>query len=79
MSVVLISDTATNDVTVEILKQLANVPGGIISLCDEAADKETRSYARRLRQAIPNNSKIKLKDKNMVKSIATLKMKYRKI
>ena len=73
VSVVLISDINTNEVTIEILKQFAKAPGGVILLCDEAADKETKSYARRLRQALPNSSKIKLKDKNMVKSIATLK------
>ena len=74
VSVVLISDTHTNEITVEMLKQFAKAPGGVILLCDEAADKETKSNARRLRQALPNSSKIKLKDRNMVRSIYKLKM-----
>ena len=56
-----------------MLKQFAKAPGGVILLCDEAADKDTKSNARRLRQALSNSSKIKLKDKNMVRSIAALK------
>ena len=56
-----------------MLKQFAKAPGGVILLCDEAADKEIKSNARRLCQALSNSSKIKLKDKNMVRSIAALK------
>ena len=73
MSVVLISDTDTNDVTVETLMQLAKADGGIILLCDEAIDKETKSRAKQLLEDLPNSSKIKVIDRTMVKSIATLK------
>ena len=70
VSVVLISDTHINEITVEMLKQFAKAPGGVILLYDEAADKETKINARRLRQALPNSIMIKLKH---LKSIATLK------
>ena len=77
VSVVLISDAATNKDNMEILKQLEKSSGGIILIYDEDAHKETKSNARKLRQALLNSSKIKLNEKKTVKSIATLKKEVR--
>ena len=66
VSVVFISDTNAIDyITVEILRQFAKAPGGIILLCDAHVDKQTIRYAKSLLQTLPNSSMIEQRFKSM--------------